>query len=93
MIQIVITRQQNRKKEINMFNPSMIFQMKSMWERFERNHPKFPRFMQAVGRDYIQEGTVLEISVTRADGENVTSNIRLTKDDMEMIETLRQMAR
>lgn len=76
-----------------MFNPSMIFQMKSMWERFERNHPKFPRFMQVVGKDYIQEDTVLEISVTRADGENVTSNIRLTGDDMDLIESLRQMAR
>ena len=66
-----------------MFNPSMILQMKSMWERFERNHPKLPRFLQVVGKDYIQEGTILEISATRADGEKVTSNIRLTAGDMD----------
>ncbi len=74
-----------------MFNPSMIFQMKSMWERFERNHPKFPRFLQVVGREYIAEGTVLEITATRADGESVTSNIRLSADDMELIESLKKM--
>ena len=75
-----------------MFNPSMILQMKSMWERFERNHPKLPRFLQVVG-NYIQEGTILEISATRADGEKVTSNIRLTADDMDLIRTLTEMGR
>ena len=83
----------NNAKEINMFNPSMIFQMKSMWERFERNHPKFPRFLQVVGKDYIQEGTILEITATRADGEKITSNIRLTGDDMDLIRTLTEMGR
>ncbi len=75
-----------------MINPTMIFQMKSMWERFERNHPKFPRFLQVVGRDYIGEGTVLEITATRADGESVTSNIRLSAEDMELIEALKKMS-
>jgi hypothetical protein len=75
-----------------MINPNMIFQMKNMWERFESNHPKFPKFLQAVGRECIEEGTVIEISVTRADGENITSNIRLNKEDMELIRTVRDMA-
>jgi hypothetical protein len=75
-----------------MINPNMIFQMKNMWERFERNHPKFPKFLQAVGRECIEEGTVIEISVTRADGENITSNLRISQDDMEMIQTMRDMA-
>jgi hypothetical protein len=75
-----------------MINPNMIFQMKNMWERFESNHPKFPKFLQAVGRECIEEGTVIEISVTRADGENITSNIRLNQEDMELIRTMRDMA-
>ncbi len=75
-----------------MINPTIIFQMKSMWERFERNHPKFPRFLSVVGRECLQAGTVLEISVTKPDGENITSNIRLTEDDMELFAAIRDLA-
>ena len=75
-----------------MFNPGMIFQFKNMWERFQRNHPKFPRFLQVVGNEYMQEGTVIEISVMKADGENLTSNIKLNKEDMDLIAMIKNMA-
>lgn len=76
-----------------MFNPAMIFQIKNMWDRFQKNHPKFPRFLQVVGSEYIQAGTVLEISVTKANGENVTSNIKLNEEDMELIAAMRDLSR
>ena len=76
-----------------MFNPTMIFQIKNMWDRFQKNHPKFPRFLQVVGSEYIQAGTVLEISVTKANGENVTSNIKLNEEDMELIVAMRDLSR
>lgn len=76
-----------------MFNPAMIFQIKSMWDRFERNHPKFPRFLQVVGNDCIEAGTIIEISVTKANGENITSNIKLTEDDMELIAAMKELSR
>lgn len=75
-----------------MFNPNMIFQIKNMWERFQRNHPKFPRFLQVVGSECLQAGTVIEISVTRADGENITSNIKLNEEDMELIAAMRDLS-
>ena len=75
-----------------MFNPAMIFQIKNMWESFQQNHPKFPRFLQVVGRECIQEGTVIEISVTKANGENLTSNIKLNAEDMELIAMMRDLA-
>lgn len=75
-----------------MFNPNMIFQMKNMWDRFERNHPKFPRFLKVIGTECIEPGTVIEISVTKADGENITSNIKLNEEDMELIQMMKDMA-
>jgi hypothetical protein len=75
-----------------MINPNMIFQMKNMWERFERNHPKFPKFLQAVGRECIEEGTVIEISVTKANGENITSNLRLNAEDMDLIRAIKELS-
>lgn len=79
-------------EEYEMINPAMIFQMKSMWDRFERDHPKFPRFLRVVGTECMESGTIIEISVTRADGEHITSNIKLNEDDMEMIRTMKEMA-
>jgi hypothetical protein len=75
-----------------MINPNMIFQMKNMWERFERNHPKFPKFLQAVGRECMEEGTVIEISVTKANGENITSNLRLNAEDMDLIRAIKELS-
>lgn len=76
-----------------MFNPTLMFKMKSMWDQFERNHPKFPKFLKVVGNEYIQEGTVIEISVTKANGENLTSNMRLTASDMELLAAIKEMGR
>ena len=76
-----------------MFNPTMIFQIKNMWDRFQKNHPKVPRFLQVVGSEYIQAGTVIEISVTKANGENITSNIKLNEEDMELIAAMRDLSR
>ena len=76
-----------------MFNPTIIFQMKNMWDRFQKNHPKFPRFLQVVGSEYIQAGTVIEISVTKANGENITSNMKLNEEDMELIAAMRDLSR
>lgn len=76
-----------------MFHPNMILQIKNMWDRFQMNHPKFPRFLQVVGAECMQEGTIIEISVTKPDGENITSNLRLNETDMEMIAALRELSR
>ena len=76
-----------------MFNPAMIFQVKNMWDRFQKNHPKFPRFLQVVGSECMQVGTVIEISVTKANGENITSNIKLNEEDMELISAIQNMSR
>ena len=76
-----------------MFNPSMIFQVKNMWDRFQKNHPKFPRFLQVVGNEGMQAGTVIEISVTKANGENITSNIKLNEEDMELIAAMKDLSR
>lgn len=76
-----------------MFNAGMLIQIKNMWDRFESNHPKLPRFFQAVGRECIEEGTVIEISVTKPDGENITSNFKLNEEDMELLAALRELPR
>lgn len=72
-------------------NPMMLLQLKTGWERFKRNHPKFPLFLKAVSQDAVAEGTVIEISITTAEGKNYSSNLKLKQDDMELIQQMKEI--
>ena len=74
-----------------MFNPTILFQMKSLKDRFEKNHPKFPRFLQVVASQCIEPGAVIEISVTKANGETIASNLKLNEEDMDLIQAIKNM--
>lgn len=74
------------------FNPAALFKVKKSWETFCRNHPRFPAFMQAVQGAGITEGTIIEVSVTTADGKKMTTNVRLTASDMQAFDDLKGLA-
>lgn len=76
---------------MNIQNPAAIMQILNLWSRFQNNHPKFPKFMSAVMKGGIKEGSIIEIKVTTADGESYDSNLKLNADDMEMIGQLKGM--
>ena len=77
---------------MNMQNPAAILQMMNLWNRFQNNHPKFPRFLSAVSKSAIREGSIIEIKVTTAEGESFDSNLKINADDMDMIRQLREMS-
>lgn len=77
---------------MNLQNPAALFQMMNLWSRFQRNHPKFPKFLSAVAQSGIKDGSIIEIKVTTADGENFDSNLKITADDMEIIEQLKNLS-
>lgn len=76
---------------MNLQNPAALLQMMNLWNRFQKNHPKFPKFLKAVVQSGIREGSIIEIKVTTADGENFDSNLKISADDMEMIEQIKNM--
>ena len=71
-------------------NPMKLLQMQETFSRFKNNHPKFPLFLNAVMKEGIKEGTVIEITVTTRDGKNYNSNLKVTADDLELINSLNQ---
>lgn len=73
-------------------NPAALFQLMNLWNRFQNSHPKFPKFLKAVTQNGIKEGSIVEIRVTTAEGENFDSNLKITADDMEMIEQIKNMS-
>lgn len=72
-------------------NPMALLGLKSDFDRFQNNHPKFIQFVKALTRTGIQEGTVMECKVVTADGQEFQTNIKITADDLELIERLKNM--
>lgn len=76
----------------HMINPAKFFQIKSAWDTFSANHPKFAKFLGAAGKSGIGEGTIIEISITNATGETISSNLKLTESDMQLFQTIKEIA-
>ena len=76
---------------MNIQNTAALFQMMNLWSRFQKNHPKFPKFLSAVVQNGIREGSIIEIKVTTAEGESFDSNLKVNANDMEMVEQLRNL--
>lgn len=70
---------------------ALLQQLKDGIDRFRMNHPKFPLFLKAVSQEALREGTLIEINVTTPEGKTYCSNVRLKSDDMEFIESLKNM--
>ena len=76
-----------------MINPTKLFKMKGLWERFVENHPRFPQFMSAVQSNGITEGCVIEITVTTPEGKNISTNVKVTASDKEMFAELAELTK
>lgn len=77
---------------MNNFNPLQLLQLKKAWDQFTGRHPKFPAFLKAMSKGAITEGTVLDITVTTADGRVISSNLKITAEDMALVEELKNLA-
>lgn len=71
-----------------MINPASLFKIKSSWEKFVQNHPRIPGFMQAASSGMIEEGTIIDIVITNADGRKISTNVKLTQSDLELFKNL-----
>lgn len=71
----------------------MIMKIKGLKDKFVENHPKFPLFLNAVYDKGLVEGAVVEIAVTRPDGEKLVSNIKLQQSDIEMLRELQNIGK
>lgn len=76
---------------MNNINPMKILQLKGMLSGFTSRHPKFPNFLKAVHQNALQEGSILEIQVTTPDGAKFTSNLKITQEDIELFQQLKEL--
>lgn len=48
--------------------------------------------MTAVYQNGMKEGSIVEITVTTADGQSLHSNLKISAEDMELMEQLKDLA-
>lgn len=70
-------------------NAASIMKLMSAKNQFSKNHPKFEAFLKNVFSRKIEEGTVIEITVTRPGEAPITSNIKVLQSDLELLEELK----
>ena len=71
-------------------NPMALMKIKGLMDKFQSNHPKVPMFFKAAAQS-INEGTIIEINVTTAEGKTLCTNMKVTKEDLELVEQLKDM--
>lgn len=74
-------------------NPSSIMKIMNAKNRFSENHPKFIAFLHDVFGSGIEEGTVIELKVTKPGQETVTTNIKVRQSDLDLLQELRELMR
>lgn len=72
-------------------NPGSIFKIKGILDKFNQNHPKVVSYFSAVFGNGVPEGSVIELTVTKPGEEPVTTNMKVTADDVELVQTLKEL--
>lgn len=75
-----------------MINPAIAMKLMAAKNTFTNNHPKFVSFLSVVFGTGISEGTIIEITVTKPGQAPVTSDIKVKQEDLELMETIKEMA-
>lgn len=74
-------------------NPASILKLISAKTKFESSHPKFVAFVKKVFSRPMEEGTVVEITVTAPGGDPLTANIKVQQSDLELFAELRELGK
>jgi len=71
-------------------NPLGLLQLKPMLSKFRDRHPKFVQFFGYAGNS-VTVGSIVEISITDAEGKKIVTNIRVEQEDIELFQQVTQL--
>ena len=72
-----------------MKNPAKLLKLKRQWDGFASRHPKLLRYLAYVSDYSLEEGAILDLTVTDAEGKALHSNAKLTAEDVAFLQELR----
>lgn len=74
-------------------NAGAVFRLQKLWSEFSKRHPKFPMFLTALSRTQMTPGTIVEFHISTPEGKDMTSNVKLTPEDCDMIREISGMGK
>lgn len=74
-----------------MMNPATMMKMMGAMKKFQANHPKFFSFLQVAFGNGMQEGTIIEMTVTKPGEAPITTNIKVQQSDLELLDELKNL--
>lgn len=73
-----------------MINPAKLLKYKHELSAFVERHPKFIRYLEVVKKDYVKEGSVVDVTVTEPEGKKIHANLRLNAEDVKTLTELEE---
>ena len=73
-----------------MKNPAKLLQLKKQYSAFLDRHPKFMRYLAYITDNYMEEGAVLDVTVTDAAGKSLHGNAKLSAEDVAFLQEVRR---
>lgn len=73
-------------------NPMDMMQFVGRIGIFKKQHPKFGMFLKSVASKGLTEGSIMEVKFKATDGKEYVANIKMTPEDIETINMLKQSA-
>jgi len=73
-------------------NPAALIKIMNAKNKFTNNHPKFVAFLKAVFSKPVEEGTIIEVTVTRPGEEPITANLKILQSDLDLLTELKDIA-
>lgn len=71
-------------------NPMALMKIKNCLMTFQQKHPGVIRFFTEVGPT-IKEGSVLELKVIDENGKEISTNMRVSSEDIELFQQIREL--
>ncbi|MDO5133282.1 MAG: hypothetical protein Q4D81_09905 [Eubacteriales bacterium] len=72
-------------------NPIQIIKLKDTLNAFRNRHPGFAAFLRAVRDSGVSEGSVLDMKITSPEGKVMTTNFRVSEEDLELLRVLMEL--
>ena len=76
---------------MNLTQLARLQKLRSQLDTFHRNHPKFAPFLDAVNKNALGEGTIIEISVTSPEGRHYETNLKVNQEDLAFLRSLEEL--
>lgn len=74
-------------------NPMQVLKLKDQLKAFTGRHPGFTSFVRAIRRKGLPEDSILDLTITTPDGKTMSTNLRLSAEDIAFVRTISELGK